>query len=134
MWEATTGLPEQIVAALEWEGAEVLALSAPITNVVVAGMGGSGIVGDLVSAVAAGEMSVPVTVSKSYDLPAFCGPDTLVVAVSFSGNTAETLEVAERAAAVGASAVAITSGGSLGTLARREGWPLAPVPGEIPQP
>ncbi len=134
MWEATTGLPEQMVAALEWDGDGVQALSGPITNVVVAGMGGSGIVGDLVAAVAAGEMSVPVTVIKSYDLPAFCGPDTLVLAVSFSGDTAETLEVAERAAAAGASAVAVTSGGSLGELAGRAGWPVAPLPGEIPQP
>jgi glucose/mannose-6-phosphate isomerase len=134
MWDATTGLPEQIAAALGWEGTEVLAQSGPISNVVVTGMGGSGIVGDLVAAVAAREMSVPVTVCKSYDLPAFCARDTLVVAVSFSGETAETLEVAERAAAVGASAVAVTSGGSLATLAHRQGWPVAPVPSEIPQP
>ena len=39
MWEATTGLPEQMVAALEWDGAGVQALSGPITNVVVAGHG-----------------------------------------------------------------------------------------------
>jgi glucose/mannose-6-phosphate isomerase len=134
MWDATVGLPEQLAAALEWQGDDVLSLSDPITNVVVAGMGGSGIVGDLVAAVAAGEMAVPVSVAKSYDLLAFCGADTLVLAVSFSGDTAETLEAAGRAAAVGASVVAVTCGGQLGRLADAEGWPIAPVPSGIPQP
>jgi len=134
MWEATTGLPEQMAAALDWSGEHVLGITGPITNLVVAGMGGSGIIGDLVAAVATTEMVVPVVVSKSYDLPAYCGPDTLVLCISFSGDTAETLEAAERAAAVGASVVVVTSGGALGRLADTEHWPVAPVPSDIPQP
>lgn len=134
MWEATTGLPEQVAAAVDAAIEVDLPVAAPVSNVVVAGMGGSGVAGDLVAAVAAPEMAVPVTVVKSYELPAFCGPDTLVIAVSFSGDTAETLEAVEAGHLAGASVVAITAGGALGRLAGREGWPVVPVPADIPQP
>jgi glucose/mannose-6-phosphate isomerase len=135
MWEATASLPEQLSAAVAAAGqVPGLELSAPITNVVVTGMGGSGVVGDLVAAVAAPQMAVPVTVVKDYRLPAFCGPDTLVVAVSFSGDTAETLEAVRAAAGASASVVAVTAGGALGRLAEAEGWPVFGVPASIPQP
>ena len=80
-------------------------------------------------------MAVPVTVVKSYDLPAFCGPDTLVLAVSFSGDTAETLEAAGAAAA----ARGERGGRHVGRRPRAPGRGRAagrwrPCPADIPQP
>ncbi|HEY5244131.1 MAG TPA: hypothetical protein VIJ60_00545, partial [Acidimicrobiales bacterium] len=135
MWEATAGLPEQMAAALDaasrLDGLETI---GPITNVVVCGMGGSGIAGDVLAALAGPELAVPVTVVKSYDLPAFVGPDSLVFAVSCSGDTEETVAAATAARAAGAPLVTVAGGGELARLAQTDDWPLVPVPNDIPQP
>src|SRR4051794_4981885 len=103
MWDAATALPEQVAAASA-AAASIAGLPAheDIENVVVLGMGGSGIVGDLMLAVAGPFMSVPMIVCKSYEPPNFVGPNTLCFAVSFSGNTEETVEAASSAAVAGA--------------------------------
>ena len=67
-----------------------------IEHVVVLGMGGSGIAGDVVREVAGPFMPVPVVVHKGYGMPNFISDNTLVFAVSFSGNTEETLEAVGR--------------------------------------
>ncbi|MDD2553019.1 MAG: bifunctional phosphoglucose/phosphomannose isomerase, partial [Desulfotomaculaceae bacterium] len=76
----------------------------------------------------AGKISVPVTVNRDYVLPEFVGPDTLVFAVSYSGNTEETLSAYEEARARGASVIAITTGGKLAGMAARDGVPLVKIP------
>jgi glucose/mannose-6-phosphate isomerase len=98
-----------------------------IDNIVVAGMGGSAISGDIVRAVAAQESSVPLTVNRHYELPGYVGPKTLVVASSYSGNTEETLSAFDQARQKGAQVVAITSGGQLGQWAREEGYTVYPI-------
>ncbi|MGH9181737.1 MAG: SIS domain-containing protein, partial [Acidimicrobiales bacterium] len=79
-------------------------------------------------------MAVPVVVVKSYTLPAFVGEGSLVFAISFSGDTEETVEAATEAALQGARVVAVTGGGELAKLAT--GWrvPMVAVPTTIPQP
>lgn len=135
MWDVTANLPEQVEravsAASDLEG---LPRREGIENVVVLGMGGSGISGDILLAVAGPFMAVPVVVVKSYTLPAFVSEGSLVFAMSFSGNTEETLEAASEAAVQGARIVAVTSGGELGKLASSWGAPVVPVPDTIPQP
>ncbi|MGP8059058.1 MAG: SIS domain-containing protein [Acidimicrobiales bacterium] len=133
MWEATAGLPEQVAAAAAASAAGPLP-EGPITNVVVLGMGGSGIAGDVLAAVAGPESAVPVSVVKSYEAPAFVGPDTLVFAVSCSGETEETLAAATAALEAGAALVAVTGGGSLAALAESSGSAVLAVPAGIPQP
>lgn len=131
----TAGLPEQVeaaaAAAADLDG---LPHKEGIENVVLLGMGGSGIAGDVLVAAAGPFMAVPVVVVKSYTLPAFVGEASLVFAVSFSGNTEETIEAASEAAVQGARVVAVTSGGELGKLAAGWGSPTVPVPDTIPQP
>src|SRR5581483_8666382 len=135
MYEVTAALPEQVEAAVvASRGLEGLPAREGIENVVVLGMGGSGIAGDILVAAAGPFMSVPVVVVKSYTLPAFVGEGSLVLAISFSGNTEETLEAASEAAVQGAKVVAVTSGGELGKLASAWGAPVVPVPDTIPQP
>src|SRR5438874_12010152 len=135
MLAATAALPEQIAAAADRAtGLSGLPLIDDVNAVVVLGMGGSGIAGDIVAAVAGPFMPVPVVVAKSYELPAFVGDGTLVFAVSFSGDTEETVEAASEAAVQGAKIVAVSRGGELTRLAKAWGAPVVPVPDDIPVP
>jgi glucose/mannose-6-phosphate isomerase len=135
IWGATAGLPEQVEAAVRAAAdLDGLPRREGIENVVVLGMGGSGIAGDILQAAAGPFMAVPVVVVKSYTLPAFVGDGSLVFAISFSGNTEETIEAASEAAVQGARVVAITSGGELAKLAAGWGAPTVGVPDSIPQP
>ena len=99
-----------------------------LTNVVVCGMGGSGIAGDVVAVAAAESGPLPVTVVKGSSLPAFTGPHTLVVLVSYSGDTAETLSCFDEAHAIGAQMIAIATGGRLGEVASAHAFPHVAVP------
>ena len=135
MFGATFGLPDQLEAAAA-VAADVGGLPSGdgVTAAVVMGMGGSGIGGDVAAAVAAPEASVPVLVSKHYECPGWVGPDTLVLASSFSGNTEETVAAAGAAAARGARMVVMASGGELARLAGEWGAPLVPFDASIPMP
>jgi glucose/mannose-6-phosphate isomerase len=135
MFDATAGLPEQVERAVGLAGRiDGLPHHDDIENVVVLGMGGSGIAGDLLATVAGPFMPVPVVVCKGYEPPSFVSEGTLCFAISFSGNTEETVEAAITAAASGAKVVAIARGGELGRLA--EGWqtPFVRLPDGIPMP
>jgi len=103
-----------------------------IRQVVVAGMGGSAIAGDYAAALLRDRCRVPVFVWRDYGLPAFVGPDTLVVASSYSGNTEETLSGFDRARRAGARVVAITTGGELGRRAEAAGYPVFKVDYQAP--
>ncbi len=98
----------------------------------VLGMGGSGIAGDVLVAAAAPFMPVPVTVVKGYEPPDFVGTGSLVFAMSFSGDTEETLEAAAGAYEAGASLVVVAGGGALVSLAGEWDVPVVPVPARHP--
>jgi glucose/mannose-6-phosphate isomerase len=135
MFSTAAGFPEQVFdAAARAKGLPGLPRRDRVEHVVVLGMGGSGVAGDVLAAAAGPFLPVPVVVSKGYELPAFVGEGSLVFAVSFSGNTEETVEAASAAAVEGASVVAVTQGGELGRLARSWGSPVVGVPDTIPQP
>lgn len=135
MFEAAARLGEQVrVAAQAATEVPDLPPAEGITSVVVVGMGGSGIGGDLTAAMCGPLMGVPVVAPKGYEIPHFVGPDTLVFAVSFSGNTEETVEAATQAAARGARLVVIAAGGELARLAGEWGAPWVPVDDSIPMP
>jgi glucose/mannose-6-phosphate isomerase len=135
MWSATAGLPEQVeVAVSAARGVAPLPQHDQVENVVVLGMGGSGIAGDVLVATAAPFMPVPVTVVKGYEPPDFVGTGSLVFAMSFSGNTEETLEAAASAYEAGASLVVVSGGGMLVSLAGEWDVPVVPVPSTLPQP
>ena len=129
--EAVRSLPEQFAAGMQAaREVDLTALgAASIERVVVCGMGGSGISGDVLAAVAGPVSPVPIVVSKGYELPAFAGPETLVFAMSYSGGTEETLEATAAAFAAGARVVAVTAGGRLGALAADRKAPVVPCPG-----
>lgn len=117
MVEATASLPEQLAeAAVGARGAISLPSADQVRNIVVAGMGGSGVSGAVLDAVGAGVLPVPVVLSGGYEPPAFTGPGTLLFAVSFSGDTEETVSTARVAAERGAFVVAVSKGGALSEL------------------
>ncbi|HEX4979761.1 MAG TPA: bifunctional phosphoglucose/phosphomannose isomerase [Acidimicrobiales bacterium] len=135
MFDITAALPEQIAdAARAAQDLDRLPDRESIEHVVVLGMGGSGVAGDILQAAAGPFLPIPVVTVKSYELPAFVGDNSLVFAISFSGDTEETVEAATAAAMEGAKVVAVTSGGELARLA--DGWnaPRVTVPSSVPQP
>jgi glucose/mannose-6-phosphate isomerase len=135
MFDVTAGLAEQVFdAATRARGLSDLPERERVEHVVILGMGGSGVAGDVVAAAAGPFLPVPVIVSKDYELPAFVGESSLVFAISFSGDTEETVEAASTAAVEGARLIVITSGGELGRLAASWGVPVIDVPSDIPQP
>ena len=134
MLDTTLGLPEQVAAAAAAAAEPDLPRADGIGSVVILGMGGSGIGGDVAAAVAGPTAKVPIVVSKHYECPGFVGPDSLVFASSFSGNTEETISAATTAAEAGARMVVMTSGGELQRLAGEWGAHLLPVDSSIPMP
>jgi len=101
--------PEQIKEAIEI-GKKISLDASNIQNVVISGMGGSGIVGDILKHVA----KIPFFVNKDYSIPSFVSSKTLFVAISYSGNTEETIESYKKAKRKGAKTIIITSDGWLG--------------------
>jgi glucose/mannose-6-phosphate isomerase len=137
LWEATVSLPEQIEGAVQQSAESLDALvrptSADVGNIVVLGMGASGLAGDVVAAVASPIAPVPVTVVKSYDAPHFIDRSSLVIAISYSGETAETLRAVDVALNQGAQVTVVTSGGALMERARSDDLALVPLSATIPQ-
>ena len=127
------GFPEQCQKA--WE--KVLKLDLPheytrISNVVIVGMGGSAIGGDIARRLALAESKLPVWVHRDYGLPAFVDENTLVIASSYSGNTEETLSAFTESLKTSAKKLVITSGGKLKQLAENEGIPVFVVDYQAP--
>lgn len=103
-----------------------------VTNIVICGMGGSGIGGKIVSQWLEADLKMPVILCQDYVAPSFVGPNTLVIASSYSGNTEETLMCIEECKAKGGQIYAVTSGGKLEQDAKANGWPYVIVPGGNP--
>lgn len=113
-------LPDQVEQA--WAYAASLDMPPDIRRVdkiIICGMGGSAIGGDLLAALVADECNVPVIVNRDFDLPAYAsGQTTLVIACSYSGNTAETLAAFDLAVQRDTQLMVITTGGKLAEAAR----------------
>lgn len=128
--DAVATLPDQFSEALATASAADLSgiEAAGIANIAVAGMGGSGISGDVLATAGSPELTVPVTVLKQYRVPRFVGPGTLFFAMSYSGGTEETLEATAAALEAGARVVAVSSGGELASMAGKAGAPVISCP------
>jgi glucose/mannose-6-phosphate isomerase len=132
MCEAAIALPRDLVSALD--EAPPATLPESVSAVAVLGMGGSAVAGAVLEAFGRDRCPVPVVVVDGYEAPGFVGRESLVVAVSFSGETEETLAATEQCLAKRAPVVAITSGGALAELVSAAGGTVIPLPPGIPQP
>ncbi len=115
-------LPDQL--ALAWHLGQTLPLPAlgMLENVLIAGMGGSAIGGDLLASYVADLCPIPVFVHRGYDLPAWAqGPSTLVICSSHSGNTEEVLSAFDMALLRGCSLLSLSTGGNLADKAASAG-------------
>lgn len=119
--------PEQCRRAWDLHASPAVALARPRV-VVLVGMGGSAAGADLLATCAAETIDVPVIVHRGYGLPAAAAEQALVVASSYSGDTAEVLSAVEVALARRVPVVAITSGGALATLVAGQGLSCVTLP------
>ncbi len=113
------GFTRQLADALKI--ADTIDLVRPgsdIRNVVITGMGSSGIAANLVDSLTFGRIPIPIVVCKSYNIPQFVSPHTLFIACSYSGNTEETIAALNKALLKRAQCIAIASGGKLLDIAR----------------
>ena len=122
----------QLVEGLELGlEADLSGLPRP-SSIVICGMGGSAIGGDLIRDYLGEELRVPLTVHRGYGLPPFVETQTLVVASSYSGNTEETLSAYQRARELGCSVLCFSSGGGVVELAETHGHNRIALPAGLP--
>lgn len=126
-------LPDHVTEALARTDAEPWRVPAGSPDLLaVGGMGGSAIAGELTAASLADSLPRPMLVVRDYRWPACVTRASLALLSSNSGNTEETLALADEAAARGVPAVALASGGALAERAAKHGWPLLRVPAGMP--
>ncbi len=134
MFNLIKDFPQQVLQAVEIGEKAVLKgkFETPISNVVICGMGGSGIGGEVFSELLRSELKLPVTVVKGYSLPAFVNASTLLILSSYSGNTEETIACARAAVKLKIPATCVTSGGKLGEMALKHNWDSIEIPSGFP--
>jgi glucose/mannose-6-phosphate isomerase len=126
--------PKHISDALEIaRSADLLDLQEyTFSNVVICGMGGSGIGGKMVAQWFADTAKTPIILLQDYDIPAFINGKTLFIASSYSGNTEETMTAVKKAAKLGAKIVGVCSGGDLFKFCQDKVYHVIKVPGGNP--
>jgi len=110
----------------------VLALSNNIENIIITGLGGSGIGGTIISELISDSCKVPIIVNKDYFIPAFVNSKTLLIISSYSGNTEETLSAFNQAISKNAQIICITSGGKILEIAKQHQLEFIEIPGGYP--
>jgi glucose/mannose-6-phosphate isomerase len=103
-----------------------------IQNVVYLGMGGSAISGDLINDAFFDLLRIPLQVIRGYEPPVYCNENSLVIAVSYSGNTEEVISAVKKAHLNKSQIVAVTSGGTLLEMVEKNGWSYIKVPAGFP--
>jgi glucose/mannose-6-phosphate isomerase len=131
MLAVISSLPSQI----EKTKTLVTGLEVPKLNpssIIISGMGGSSVGGELIRDWLNDKMHIPIIANRTSGLPRFAGRDTLVILVSYSGNTRETLACAEHALRRGCNIVGVTSGGKLEKLCKSRDFPYILLPPGMP--
>jgi glucose/mannose-6-phosphate isomerase len=98
-----------------------------IENVVITGMGGAAIAGDMIKSLTVDSAHIPVIMNRSYSLPSFVNDKTLVIILSYSGDTEETVSAANHALERNAHCVGISSGGYIASLATSDRFDLIKI-------
>lgn len=133
MYDLINAFPGHLLDALAIGGnAKLGASKGPYSNVVITGLGGSGIGGRIVAQLVADEAICPIDIYNNYYLPAYVGKGSLVITCSYSGDTEETLSAMSQAMDKGAHVVAITSGGTMLKIAKAKGLDHIVIPGGNP--
>ncbi len=132
MKELIQNFPHQLKESLHIADSYQWKLDRTISNIVICGLGGSGIGGEIVTEWLKPIAKSSIYVCHGYHLPAYVTKNTLVIACSYSGNTEETLNAVEEAFEKNALVVGITSGGTLETSLKAKQCLTVKVPGGLP--
>ncbi|MBK7764164.1 MAG: bifunctional phosphoglucose/phosphomannose isomerase [Bacteroidetes bacterium] len=123
----------QLVEAIRiGRGTKLSFATKDFNQVMVSGLGGSGIGGSIVQEYVFDKLKIPFTVNKDYFIPASINATSLFIACSYSGNTEETLQAVGAAQKAKAQIVCITSGGALADFARKHKLNLIEIPAGMP--
>ena len=125
--------PDNLIEALDISEQHPLKKEYPkFSNIVICGMGGSGIGGKLVSSWIQNDIDIPINFCQDYTLPKYVNDNTLIIASSNSGNTEETISSMIEGAEKGATIIAVCSGGKLQSLCEKLNYEYIIVPGGNP--
>lgn len=124
--------PTQLQEAFDIANKANLSPKNNIQNIIVTGLGGSGIGGTILSELVADTCPLPILINKDYFLPAFVNSNTLVIISSYSGNTEETLQAMQQAIKKKAQVICVTSGGKVDELAKANNFDVIKIPGGNP--
>lgn len=129
MFAAIYHFPDHMKEALDIGQSIVLKRDySPVNNVVIAGMGGSAIGGDVIRGLMERHLKCPIVVSRHYELPSWVNENTLVICSSYSGNTEETLSAFTDALEKNAQICGVTTGGKLGGVLTEHGLDKVTIP------
>jgi glucose/mannose-6-phosphate isomerase len=131
--DAVLAAPDHLRDAL-WRIESARLQPAEAAGVMICGMGGSAIGGDLATAVLGERSTIPLITVRGYELPPWATPEWTVLCSSFSGETEETLACMEAAGVLGARRIVASTGGRLSEAARSEGVPVIGLPAALPAP
>src|SRR6188472_509389 len=126
-------IPDHLRDAL-WRVESARLEPAEAAGLMVCGMGGSAIGGDLAAAAFGSRLTGPLITIRGYELPSWMTPEWTVLCSSYSGNTEETLSCFAAAEALGARRVVASTGGALVDGARDAGLPVIGLPAILPAP
>ena len=133
MLDDILAIPDHLRDAL-WRVESARLEPAGAAGLIVCGMGGSAIGGDLAAAALGNRLAGPLLTVRGYELPSWVTPEWTVLCSSYSGNTEETLACFAAAEALGARRVVASTGGALAGGARETGVPVIGLPGLLPAP
>ena len=129
MYQSIWDFPENIIDAIELsENITLKNEYRDLNNIIIAGMGGSAIGGDVVYSLIKNEIKIPFVVNRGYDLPAWANSSTLIICSSYSGNTEETISILEEAKSLDAKVIGITTGGVLESLCKNYSFDFVNIP------
>ena len=129
MYQSIWDFPENIIDAIELsENIRLKNEYRDVNNIIIAGMGGSAIGGDVVYSLIKNDIKIPFVVNRGYDLPAWANSSTLIICSSYSGNTEETISILEEAKSLGANVIGITTGGVLESLCKNYSFDFVNIP------
>jgi glucose/mannose-6-phosphate isomerase len=133
MLDDILAIPDHLGDAL-WRVESARLEASDAAGLLVCGMGGSAIGGDLAAAAYGGRIEGPLVTVRGYELPSWVTPDWTVLCSSYSGNTEETLACFEAAGELGAGRIVASTGGTLVAQAREADVPVIGLPGLLPAP
>jgi glucose/mannose-6-phosphate isomerase len=123
----------QLTDALEiGNNASLHPAARPVKNILISGLGGSGIGGKIVSQLVENEATVPIAANNNYFIPSYIDENSLVIISSYSGNTEETLSAMDMAIKSNAQIACVTSGGQVLDKAKELGLNHIVIPGGMP--